>query len=141
MKEDLNIGFLISKIDNKIKAGIDTRMKTHGLTYSQSQVLFQLKKHGDSMPQKQLQDIMKVSHPTMVGLVQRLEANGYVKTSIDELDRRNKIVTIAEEAENYGKDMEKARLENRKKMLRGFSDEEAEELYRLLNKVYENVNS
>ena len=51
--------------------------------------------------QKQLQTMMNVSHPTMVGLVQRLEANGFVTTAPDTMDRRNKIVSLTEEAEAF----------------------------------------
>ena len=140
MKKDLNIGFLIHRIDNKVKADIDAQLKIHDLTFSQSQVLFQLMKNGGSMSQKQLQDVMKVSHPTMVGLVQRLEANGYVRTALDQNDKRNKIVTITEAAEQFSHDMEASRKKNRKKMLKDLSEEEVQELSRLLNKVYENVN-
>ena len=140
MKKDLNIGFLIHRIDNKVKTDIDAQLKIHDLTFSQSQVLFQLMKNGGSMSQKQLQDVMKVSHPTMVGLVQRLETNGYVETALDQNDKRNKIVTITKAAEQFSHDMEESRKKNRKKMLKGLSEEEAQELFRLLNKVYENVN-
>ena len=76
----------------------------------------------------------------MVGLVQRLEANGYVETALDQNDKRNKIVTITEAAEQFSHDMEESSKKNRKKMLKGLSEEEAQELFRLLNKVYENVN-
>ena len=141
MKKENNIGFLIRRISNRMKTNFDAQMKKHDLTYSQSQVLFHLKNNGGSMSQRQLQDMMKVSHPTMVGLVQRLEANDFVRTSLDDKDRRNKIVSLSQQAELFSNDVEASRKKNRKKMLKGFDEKEVEELYRLLERVYENINA
>ena len=98
MNRNEDIGYLIHKIDNKIKTNIDNHFKIHDLTFSQSQVLHLLSKNGGTVNQKQLQTMMNVSHPTMVGLVQRLESNGFVTTAPDNMDRRNKIVSLTEEA-------------------------------------------
>ena len=104
-----DIGYLIHQIDNRIKTNIDNHFKVHDLTFSQSQVLHLLEKNGGSMSQKQLQTQMNVSHPTMVGLVQRLESNRFVTTETDSQDRRNKIVIITEEATNFKNEMIKSR--------------------------------
>ncbi len=141
MKKENNIGFLIHRISNRMRTNFDAQMKKYDLTYSQSQVLFHLKNNGGSMSQRQLQDMMKVSHPTMVGLVQRLEANDFVRTSLDDKDRRNKIVSLSQQAELFSNDVEASRKKNRKKMLKGFDEKEEEELYRLLERVYENINA
>ena len=128
MSKETSVGFLIHKIENRMKARIDAQFSIHNLTFSQSQVLFQLKKHDGCLSQKQLQDLLNVSHPTMVGLIKRLEANGYVKTSLDEKDRRNKIVSVTKEAIQFYKDM-----------LKGLNKEEERELIRFLQTVYANL--
>ena len=83
---------------------------------------------------------MNVSHPTIVGLVQRLETNGFVKTETDPQDRRNKIVTTTEAAEQFKKELIKNRTKSNKMMLEGISAEDMETAVRVLNRMLENIN-
>ena len=140
MNRNEDVGFLIHKIDNRIKTGIDNYFKVHDLTFSQSQVLHLLQKNGGSMGQKRLQTRMNVSHPTMVGLVQRLEANNFVTTEIDCQDRRNKIVIITQEALNFRNDMIRSRDKFNETMFRNISEEETDILKRLLNRMLDNIS-
>ena len=140
MKKDYSIGFMIHKINNRVKTNIDAQLKANDLTFSQSQILYQLNKHGESMTQKELQDILNVSHPTIVGLVQRLEANDYVKTYTDEIDKRQKIVSLTEKAVAFTKEMDSSRKRNRKKMLKGLDEQQIGQLYELLEILCTNVS-
>ena len=78
MERKEEIGYLIHKIDNRIKTRIDNQLKKNELTFSQSQVLHHLDRNGGSLNQKELQSLMNVSHPTIVGLVNRLYEKGLV---------------------------------------------------------------
>ncbi|MBR2700459.1 MAG: MarR family transcriptional regulator [Erysipelotrichaceae bacterium] len=135
-----DIGYLIHQIDNRIKTNIDNHFKVHDLTFSQSQVLHLLEKNGGSMSQKQLQTQMNVSHPTMVGLVQRLESNRFVTTETDSQDRRNKIVIITEEATNFKNEMIKSREKLHKAMFSSFSENEKDTLKEMLNRILDNIS-
>ena len=135
-----DIGYLIHQIDNRIKTNIDNHFKVHDLTFSQSQVLHLLEKNGGSMSQKQLQTQMNVSHPTMVGLVQRLESNRFVTTETDSQDRRNKIVIITEEATNFKNEMIRSREKLHKAMFSSFSENEKDTLKELLNRILDNIS-
>ncbi|MBE6104282.1 MAG: MarR family transcriptional regulator [Erysipelotrichaceae bacterium] len=140
MERKEEIGYLIHKIDNRIKTRIDNQLKKNELTFSQSQVLHHLDRNGGSLNQKELQSLMNVSHPTIVGLVQRLETNGFVKTETDPQDRRNKIVTTTEAAEQFKKELIKNRTKSNKMMLEGISAEDMETAVRVLNRMLENIN-
>ena len=135
-----DIGYLIHQIDNRIKTNIDNHFKVHDLTFSQSQVLHLLEKNGGSMSQKQLQTQMNVSHPTMVGLVQRLESNRIVTTETDSQDRRNKIVIITEEATNFKNEMIRSREKLHKAMFSSFSENEKDTLKEMLNRILVNIS-
>ncbi|MBQ1522952.1 MAG: MarR family transcriptional regulator [Erysipelotrichaceae bacterium] len=135
-----DIGYLIHQIDNRIKTNIDNHFKVHDLTFSQSQVLHLLEKNGGSMSQKQLQTQMNVSHPTMVGLVQRLESNRFVTTETDSQDRRNKIVIITEEATNFKNEMIRSREKLHKEMFSSFSENEKDTLKEMLNRILDNIS-
>ena len=136
-----DIGFLIHKIDNRIKTRIDNQLKKNDLTFSQSQLLHHLEKHEGMLNQKELQKIMNVSHPTIVGLVQRLETNGFVRTETDPSDRRNKIVYTTEAAQKFKEELMKRRKKSNKKMLEGISAEDLETARKVLNRMLDNINA
>ena len=139
MNKNNEIGYLIHKIDTKIKANMNQELSRHDLTFSHSQVIHLLRLNGGQLSQKALQDLMKVSHPTVVGLVQRLESNGYVKTEIDENDKRYKIVTLCDIADEFKKDMMRSKERFDKKMFQDLPQEKLDELYQILQKMYENI--
>ena len=139
MNKNNEIGYLVHKIDTKIKANMDQELSRHDLTFSQSLVIHLLRLNGGQLSQKALQDLMKVSHPTVVGLVQRLENNGYVKTEIDENDKRYKIVTLCDIADEFKKDMMRSKERFDKKMFQDLPQEKLDELYQILQKMYENI--
>ena len=140
MEKASNIGILIHRIDKQIKATMDISLNRYDLTYSQSQVLLFLCLNEGKLSQKKLQDMMHCSHPTMVGLIQRLEANGFVQTYTDETDKRYKIVELTDKALAFGNDMRKSREQNEKAMLKGLKKEEKEILLDLLDRVYKNIS-
>jgi DNA-binding MarR family transcriptional regulator len=140
VKKNDDIGYLIHQIDNRIKTNIDNHFKVHDLTFSQSQVLHLLEKNGGSMSQKQLQTEMNVSHPTMVGLVQRLESNSFVTTETDKQDRRNKIVMITEEALNFKNELIRSKEELHEAMFSSFTEDEMDTLKEMLHKILDNIS-
>ena len=135
-----NIGILIHRIDKKIKANMDIDLNRYDLTFSQSQVLLFLRLNEGKLSQKKLQDMMRCSHPTMVGLIQRLEANGFVRTYTDEEDKRYQNVELTDKALAFGNDMSKTREQNEKQMVKGLKKEEKEILLDLLDRVYKNIS-
>ena len=85
---------------------------------------------------------MNVAHPTVVGIVSRLEKNGFLKCYVDEADKRNKIVCLTEKAITVGEQMN-AEIEmnemNEKKLLNNLSDDDINSLRRILKTIYNNL--
>ena len=131
--------FLIRHIEGNLKKDIDMQFKENDLTFSQTQVLSRIFRNGGSISQKKLQEDLQVSHPTVVGLVQRLEKSGFISCRKDEKDLRNKVIVLTKKAEDFHKQMIRHFEDNDRKMLNGFSDEELLELERLLNKLNNNI--
>lgn len=82
---------------------------------------------------------MQVAHPTVVGLVSRLEQNGYVATWTDGTDRRNKIVATTARADAVGSDMGRNIRSNEARMLRSLSAEDVERLWQMLTVINRNL--
>lgn len=134
-----DIGYLIKNINDKLKVNADADLKHFNLTLAQSRVLAFLNSKGGCATQKEIEVFLEVSHPTVVGIVSRMEQNGHVITWIDEADKRNKIVKLTEQAEILGKDMEQNIQNNERKMLTTLTSTEIEQLRRMLNVIYNNL--
>ena len=139
MRED-EINHLLRMISNKIRARGDADMKERGLTFSQLQVLVTLHRHGGQMSQKELEKELNIAHPTIVGLVQRLEKNGYVETWTDEEDKRIKHVRQSEKALKMKEEARQRWNDMSMRMFRNLSETEKEELYRMLNVISDGLN-
>ena len=134
-----DIGYFIKTINDKIKIKADADLKTHNLTMSQSYVLTYLAKRGGLATQKEIEDFLQVSHPTVVGIVSRLEDKELVSSWMDERDRRNKNVRITEKARRLVDDMTRTIKLQESRMLAAFSPEEKKQLADMLRRIYQNL--
>lgn len=134
-----DIGYLIKNINDKLKVRADADLKRYNLTLTQGRILAFLKSRGGSATQKEIEVFLEVSHPTVVGIVSRMEQNDYVVCGMDETDKRNKIVRLTGKADAIGMDMEQNILANEQKMLASLSDEDIKQFRRVLLVIYKNL--
>lgn len=133
------IGPLIKQISDRISATADASLKKHGLTFSQLRVLDFIHRRGGEVTQKEIEDFLGVAHPTVVGLVYRLEQKQFVKSSVDGADRRNKRVAVAGMWHTLRINVNQDRWEMEGRLQRGFSPEELEQLKGYLQRLYRNL--
>lgn len=133
-----DVGYLIKSINDKLKTKADADLKRYSLTFTQSRVFAFLQEKGGQATQKEIQVFLEVSHPTVVGIVSRMEQNGYVQCWQDN-DNRNKNVKLTQKARSLGMDLEKHMLENEKQLLSPLSSTEAEQLKLMLLKIYKHL--
>lgn len=137
--DDKDIGHLFKAINEKMRTNFDSQLKKNDLTFSQSQVLFFINKNGGSVTQKQIAEFLEVSHPTVAGLIARLEKNGYISCHADENDKRNKIVCQTKKAQDFSGEMCRSKDEGEELMLRGLDERDRAELRRYLETIYNNM--
>ena len=125
-----DIGYLIKNINDKLKVKADADLKHSKLTLAQSRVLAFL---------EEIEVYLEVSHPTVVGIISRMEQNGHLKCWVDETDKRNKIVALTEQAKALGKEMEQQILSNEKKLLASLSEDDIKKLKQMLLTMYNNL--
>lgn len=126
-----DVGYLIKSINDKLKVRADAELKQYHLTISQSRVLVYLRSRGGQATQKEIETFLDVAHPTIVGLVSRMEQNGYVTCWPCE-DGRNKYVKLTPQAEAIDKDMRENMRANEQMLLAPLSPEDRERLRDLL---------
>ena len=133
-----DVGYLIKGINDKLKVKADAELKQYNLTMAQCRVLTYLSSQGGQTTQKEIEVFLNVSHPTVVGIVSRMEQNGYVTCWPCE-DGRNKYVKLTPQAEAIDKDMHRNQLENEEMLLAPLSPEDRERLRDLLLTVAEHL--
>lgn len=137
LKKD--IGYLIKNINDKLKVKADADLKCYNLTLSQSRVLAFLGDKGGRATQKELEIHLEVSHPTVVGIVTRLERNGYLSCHLDANDKRNKIIELTDKAKSLDNEMKQRIFANEQKLLNSISEEDVEKLRQMLLTIYNNL--
>lgn len=134
-----DIGLLVKRLTDKIRVFVDASLKKHDLTFSQTMVIGFLSEHNCKATQKEIEENLRVSHPTVVGIVSRLEANGFVTCYTDENDRRNKMVCMTDKAKSIVSGMSDDKKEIEKRLTKGLSEAELEEFRRILDILYKNI--
>lgn len=133
-----DVGYLIKSINDKLKVRADAELKQYHLTISQSRVLVYLRSRGGQAIQKEIETFLDVAHPTIVGLVSRMEQNGYVTCWPCE-DGRNKYVKLTPQAEAIDKDMQENMQASEEMLLAPLSPEDRERLRGLLLTVADHL--
>lgn len=134
-----DVGYMIKSINDKLKAKADADLKRYNLTFTQSRVFAYLQENGGQATQKELELFLEVSHPTVVGIVSRMEQNGHLTTWIDSKDKRVKNVKLTKQAEEIGINMEQNMFENERMLLAPLTDEETKRLKEMLLLIYDNL--
>ena len=108
-------------------------------TSSQARVIEYVYWNGGMVTQKEIEVFLDVAHPTVVGIVNRLEKKGYLNCHLDENNKRNKMVCSTCEAEKLLNKMYEGRRAAEQRLLHSFSENEVAQAKKLLEKLYENI--
>ena len=137
---DLRIGFLIHDVSRLRRNTFDQYMKPLGVTRSQWWVLAHLSRK-DGMMQTELAGLLDVGKVTLGGLVDRLEAGGWIDRRPNPSDRRVKNVFLTPKATGLLQEMRAVERVLNQDVLKGFSAEERQRLAELLGRVKANLSN
>jgi MarR family transcriptional regulator for hemolysin len=139
-REDLsrNFGFILNDVARLLRTTYDRRMKALGLTRSQWWVLTHLYRN-DGVTQSELAEILEIEKPTLGRLLDRLEANGWVRRQEHAVDRRAKRVFLTDEVGPAMKAMRVAAAELRRDALAGLTSEQQSQFVDTLISVKANL--
>ncbi len=117
-------GFLVHDVSRMRRTLFDDVMRSRGVTRSQWSVLATLSRVGaDGMMQVDISRHMDVGKVTIGGLIDRLEAAGYVERRLDAEDRRARRVFITDQGFEVIAEMQKVGSKLNKSILAGVSPE------------------
>lgn len=133
-----SIGYWITVTSFGYQRVLEAELADLGITFRQFQVLGWLKLEG-ALPQVELAERMMIEPPTLVRLLDRMEAAGWIRRAGDPLDRRRKLITVQPEAEAAWSDVVKVLKRVRRRATSDMTPDEVGQLQRLLSRVQQNL--
>lgn len=133
-------GLYIKWISEALAAQANRNLKAHNLTISQCHVLmtlFRCDHHCAAL--KELETLLDVSQPTMVGLVARLEQKGLIISCADPHDRRIKRVQLTPEGLCICHASRQEILDNEARLVAPLTPKEQEQFLDMLQRIYQSL--
>lgn len=138
---NVHIGYLVKNIADKLHGRADANLKKHNLTFQQSKIIGFLAYRNNHASQKEIEEFLHVAHPTVVGIVARMEQNGFILTGVDSKDKRNKIVKLTPKAIEKWQELRLTIEQGEKNMLKGLTKQQVEQFVAVLTKIYDNLET
>jgi len=135
---DNAIGFLFHDVARFRSLVYDHFMQPYGLTRAQWRVLGTLLRK-DGLTQRELCDRIDIGAVTLSGLIDRLEARGWVERREDPKDRRVKRVWRTDQVKEIRNNMQRRTKELDDMALKGLGQKQIEELVSMLEVVKGNL--
>jgi DNA-binding MarR family transcriptional regulator len=125
----------IARTADQLEVRVERLMRDYGLTGSQYNILRILRGEGQPLPMVEIASRTVKVVPGITGLIDRLEAGGFVKRERSTEDRRVVFVSITERALEILAQLDEPVKAFEKRLLGFLSQAEQRELIRLLEKI------
>ena len=138
MKIDYDIGFKIHTLNSQLEYMFWKSIKDFDITTQQYALLKPLWEK-DGITQKELSDKTSKQAPTVTRMVTALEKKGLLIRTLDAADRRHYRIYLTDAGKELEGKIDPIAIEVNKQQLRGFSDTDKKEVFRLLDKLQQNI--
>lgn len=133
---------LVVRLGNVVAWLRNQRMQQRDITSSQSDVIRYILKHRDQpVSAGDLMKQLSLSPSTMAGLLKRLENKHLITRKTDENDARKIIITPTKEGLDLEDYLKGTAAQTEEILLRGMTEVEQSEFYRLLKIALQNANA
>ena len=138
-----HLGGYFRAISNALGQNMQRNLDEMGLTATQNMFLhhlwFRQERLGFPTYAKDLEDFFDIKHSTVSGILQRMEAAGFVEFRPSQTDRRCKVIGLTEKAMKAVSGAIEKIEETEAALVCGMTETEAAELRRLLQLVANNL--
>lgn len=109
------------------------------LTASQGHIMGFLCRQSTPPCARDIEEFFHLSHPTVSGILTRLEKKGFIEFRLDEHDRRCKRIHVLPKGLECHQRIMDAICENEARMTEGFTDEEKQQFSAFLDRAIRNA--
>lgn len=134
-----NLGIMLAETARAWRNLLDKRLRPLGLSQAKWMVLLFLARNGDGLTQKQLSECLGVEGPSLVGTLDRMEADGWVERRVSESDRRAKTVHRTDKAMELTREIKQVASRLRGELLKDIPAAEIEQTMSLLTRIKQRV--
>lgn len=132
-------GHLIRILETCSQQAMTSALASMELTGAQGHIIGYIN-HSKTPPcPKDIEEAFQLSHPTVSGLLSRLEKKGFIEFRPDENDRRIKRIYPLEKSHQLHELIHSAISSNEARLVQDFSEEEKEQFHALLLRAIHNM--
>ncbi len=134
--------FLFKQIHDALEKSVNNGIREMGLTFSQASVLRILSNaSGCQMSMKELEKALHVAQSTTARIVLNMERNGLVDSFGDASDKRVKYIRLTEKGKTLNEVARQKKDADETAMYSGFSEEEKQLFFSMLERIKRNIMS
>jgi MarR family transcriptional regulator for hemolysin len=133
-----SLGYWICTASHAFQRAFNEELAPQGVTYRQAQVLGCLALEG-TLSQTDLAERMRIEPPTLVGILDRMERDGWIRRDGDKQDRRRKLIQPTAAAKPAWAKVVAAARQVRERAAGGLSAAQLDQLRKLLTTVRTNL--
>lgn len=139
-QDNRDCGAILKQINDVMEKNANNALRSQDLTMSQAGMLIWLDETEEkSATFKELEKAFRVSQPTIVGIIKRLEQKGWIKVQSDASDKRIRIAQLTESGREKCQVGYEHMAQAEEELLRALSEKERREFIRLLIKVKNSI--
>jgi MarR family transcriptional regulator for hemolysin len=135
-----SVGYWLTVATQAYHRAVSEEVAPHGITYRQSQVLAWLVIEGE-LSQAELASKMMVEPPTLVGILDRMERDGWITRNCCATDRRKKLIRATAAAEPVWEKIAACGRRVRARATAQLTAEELRSLNEMLGRVLESLET
>jgi len=136
---EASVGYWIFSTAHELSQRMNCELAEHGITYRQWEVLAWLSFRG-TISQAELAQHMLVEAPTLVGVLDRMERDGWIERVPDESDRRKKLIRPTPQVEPVWAKMVDCAMRVRREATAGISEEKLQTVREVLQTMRRNLS-
>jgi MarR family transcriptional regulator, transcriptional regulator for hemolysin len=135
-----SVGYWVCQASHALQRAFNEELAPQGVTFRQAQVLACLALEGQ-LSQTDLAERMRIEPPTLVGILDRMERDGWIRRNGDKHDRRKKLIQPTPAAKPVWKKIVAAGQRVRARATRGITAAQLAQLKKLLSHVRLNLQA
>ena len=132
-------GHLIRVLENCTDQAMNAALASMELTAAQGHIMGFITHRAEPPCPRDLEEAFQLSHPTVSGILSRLEQKGFIALRPDEKDRRCKRIHLLPKGRELNETMHQTILTTEEKLVRDFTEEEKQQFAALLHRAIDNL--
>lgn len=133
-----SVGYWIFATAHQVACAMNEELQALGITHRQWEVLAWLS-YESNLSQTELAERMGIEAPTLVGVLDRMERDGWIQRVPSETDRRKKLIRPTDRVEPVWAQMVSCGLRVRARATKGLNEEQLSQLRHTLAQMRRNL--